>query len=258
MTTTSALYVGHLSHARGGGQSNHFRYRVWFAALDVDELPRVAETLTLLSHNRRNVYSLFDADYAGTAGTDLRGSIEEFARAGGIAEPLGRIVLLTQLRAFGWVFNPVSFFFCYSAGGAADPVCTVAEVNNTYGGSHRYLLDARNRIPGERLRHRTDKALYVSPFLADDLVYDWDVSTARGPELPQRHDVQMVLRRHGRRVFAARLRGTKRQLRDLQLLKLLVSHPLMPQQVLAKIHLQALKLRAKGLQFRLPHPPHHG
>jgi DUF1365 family protein len=254
--TRSALYVGHLLHVRGGGEPHHFRYRVSFAAIDVDELPDLASRLTLLSHNQPNVYSLHDADYAGAAERGMRGSIHRFAEQRGVAAPLGQIVLLTQLRAFGWVFNPVSFFLCYPtavpSGSRAEPVCVVAEVNNTYGHSHRYLLDARNRVHGGGLRYRTAKELYVSPFLADDHSYEWELASAGTAQPAARHDVRMRLSRHGRETFMARLVGDRRELSDRSLFKLLWSHPLMPQRILAGIHWQALKLRVKGLQYRPP------
>jgi DUF1365 family protein len=232
--------------------SNRFCYRVSFAALDVDEIPALAARLALFSHNRPNLYSLYDRDYGQTDDGGLRHSIESFAEEQGIALGLGRIVLVTQLRAVGWVFNPVSFFFCYGDRTEGDLVCAVAEVNNTYGQRHRYLLDRRNQRSGAGARYRTPKALYVSPFLGDQGDYHWDLRTAREPAMPERHDLRVRLHQRGRVALAAQLTGTRRELSDLALLKLLWSHPLMPQQIIGRIHWQALKLRAAGLQYRSP------
>ena len=113
----SALYTGTVMHARKTPKENVFRYRVCFYLLDLDELPEFDRRLRLFGWNRRNVVSLYDRDHM-----DVRAYLAEH----GIEAD--RILLLTNLRVLGYVFNPVSFFYCYRDGGLA---CIVAEVSNT-------------------------------------------------------------------------------------------------------------------------------
>ena len=103
----SALYTGTVMHARKTPKENVFRYRVCFYLLDLDELPELDRRVRLFGWNRRGVVSLHDRDHL-----DIRAYLAEH----GIEAD--RILLLTNLRVLGYVFNPVSFFYCYQDGGA--------------------------------------------------------------------------------------------------------------------------------------------
>ena len=127
----SALYTGTVMHARKTPKENVFRYRVCFYLLDLDELPELDRRVRLFGWNRRNVVSLHDRDHL-----DIRAYLAEH----GIEAD--RILLLTNLRVLGYVFNPVSFFYCYAGGGLA---CIVAEVSNTFGERLPYLLSPENQ-----------------------------------------------------------------------------------------------------------------
>src|SRR6185503_1465795 len=90
--------------------------------------------------------------------------------------PPARVELVTNLRVLGYVFNPVSFFVGYDAGG--DITSVVAEVNNTYGGRHRYVFGPAQRIPhAKRVGFRRERELFVSPFLHGDATYDLWIDT---------------------------------------------------------------------------------
>ena len=162
-----------------------------------------------------------------------------------------RFGLVTNLRAFGYVFNPVSFFLGYDARGALTSV--VAEVNNTYGGSFRYLLGPDQRLPGPRVGFRHVRELFVSPFLHGPATYEFFFDAPLdGDQLA----IAMHVHSDAGRIFVARLEGTRRPLSDRALLAAAARYPLMTVQVIGLIHLQALKMRVAGLPYRRPGPDH--
>ena len=247
----TALYRGHLAHARRDAHARRFRYPCVTACVDLDELAALDRRLRLFSYNRVNLWSLHDRDY------DPRASIADahHARlaAAGLARP-ARTLLVTQLRTANYVFNPVSFFVGYDAAGALASV--VADVSNNYGGRHRYLLGPDQRVDDRagRVRYRVDKTFFVSPFLHGPARYDFAFGRLGGDRpLDVRMDVH---RPDGDRVFLAHLTGTPVALTDRALVAAALRYPLMSVQVIALIYGEALWAHARGVRFRRPGPDH--
>jgi DUF1365 family protein len=227
----SALYTGTVMHARLTPAENVFRYGVCFYLLDLDELPALDRGLRLFGWNRPNVVALRDRDHI-----DVRAYL---ARHGIEAD---RILLLTNLRVLGYVFNPVSFHYCYRGD---DLACIVAEVSNTFGERLPYLLSPDNQVDGgRRFSYAHDKRLHVSPFFPLDQGYRWWF-TEPGEEVHVRVDVS----EQGGRPFWATLHGRRRELSDASLAWALARYPLMPQRVISLIHLQAARLWLKRVPF---------
>jgi cyclopropane-fatty-acyl-phospholipid synthase len=201
-------------------------------AVELAELPMLDRDLRLFGHNRRQVFSIRDRDYLGIP----EGTIEEKLRArlrGAAAKrAFTRAVLLTTPRVFGHTFNPVSFYYCYDE--FDELVYVVAEVNNTFGEGHLYLLaaDAKGRI-----RQREPKAFHVSPF--NDLRGDYDF---RLEPLGDHLDIGIRLCRDEASVFDARLRGRARPISNRELLRVLMTYPLQTFLTLPRIGWQAFKL----------------
>lgn len=152
-----------------------------------------------------------------------------------------RVEMLTQPRTFGYVFNPVSFYWCYRADGSL--ACMVAELNNTFGERFAEVL----RGPARRYRH--DKHLHVSPFFGLDQSYHYAFSEP-GDEVWARIHV----REQGRTPLTAVLHARRRELTNRSLAAVLARYPLQPLQVIAQIHWQALRLRLKGAPFHRKPP----
>jgi DUF1365 family protein len=238
----SALYTGTLVHSRRTPAENVFRYGVCFYLLDLDELPKLDSALRLFSYNGRNLATLRDRDHLGDPKRGVKENVTEWLGEHGVDLRGGRIELLTNLRVLGYVFNPVSFYYCHGPDGELE--CIVAEVSNTFGESLPYLLSEENRVGGSRLEYRTPKRLHVSPFFAMDQEYRFFFAEP-GATVHARVDVWQ----DGVRQLGSVLAGTRHPLTNATLARALVRYPLMPQRVIALIHWQALKLWRKGVPF---------
>jgi hypothetical protein len=261
MTVHSALYRGELMHARRVDITTRaFRYGVYVAVLDLDELPVLDRTLRLFSHRRRNLFSFDERDYSARLSPahapgrveDLRADLAALRAANGLPVP-ATTRLVTNLRVLGYTFNPVSFFLDYDTSGALTSV--IAEVNNTYGGRFRYVLGPDQRIAARdgRVGFRHVRELFVSPFLHGAATYDFDFDAPLdGPALT----IAMHVHQRDRRTFVARLTGGRAPLSDRTLLAAALRYPLMSAQVIGLIHYEAIKMRLAGVPYRRPNHDH--
>jgi len=232
--TASAIYEGTVRHRRFAERPHEFRYRLALAYVDLDELlPRGR----LVRFER--------SDYLG----DPRIPLDEAVRAL-VAErtgnrPAGPIRVLTQLRSFGYCFNPVSFYYCFDEAGERVQT-VVAEVTNTpWGERHAYVVERRG--PGI-LKGDSEKVLHVSPFMGMDHRYAWRVADP-GPTL----SVHIENRRDGELAFDATLSMRRRPMTRRTLAAVTARYPASTARVLALIYAHALRLKLKGVRVR-PHP----
>ncbi|HEX4454875.1 MAG TPA: DUF1365 domain-containing protein [Kofleriaceae bacterium] len=265
MTFHSALYRGQLAHARTDAHARRaFRYAVYMAAIDLDELPGLDRELRLFSAERGNLFSFRERDYAASLSASTRGVAGELQRelaalrAGNDLPAPAATRLVTNLRAFGYLFNPVSFFIDYDARGEITAV--IAEVNNTYGGRLRYVLGPRERIDrdragGQHPTFRHARELFVSPFLHGELTYDFAFDA---PLDGDRLAIQMLVRdgKRDAQVFAARFAGERAPLSDRTLAAAALRYPFMTARVVALIHWQALRLALLGAPYHRPAADH--
>ena len=231
----SGLYVGTVMHARHSPRDHVFRYPVYQWLIDLDELPELDRRFRLFGWNRRAVTSWHDEDHI---------DIRAYLRDNGIDLGEGsRVVCLANLRVLGYVFNPVSFWWCYRAGG--ELACIVAEINNTFGERLPYLLSPANEVADPR-RHAytTDKRIHVSPFMSMDQRYTWFFS-----EPGERLSVRIDVHEEGMRPFHATFVSHRVELTPAAVRAALVRYPLMPAKVISLIHLNAALLALKRVQF---------
>ncbi|HLK04672.1 MAG TPA: DUF1365 domain-containing protein [Candidatus Acidoferrum sp.] len=237
----SALYVGKLRHRRFSPKAHSFEYPVFLSMLDVDQIPQLMRGSRWSSYERWNVLSYFESDHFGDPSKTLRQRIEAQAAQRGFTLPDGKFFLLTHLRYFGYVFNPVSFFYFYDAAGNLRQM--MAEVNSTFGESHNYWLTPENeRASAAARRYTSQKQMHVSPFMGMDLEYDW-IFTEPGDQLV----AHMNTLQSGKPFFDATLRLTRREWTPAEVRRVLSAYPFMTARVIGAIHWQALKLWMKGV-----------
>lgn len=248
----SALYVGAVGHTRLRPFRHAFRYRLFTLLLDLDELPRLAARSRLLRFNRRGLLSFRERDHGPRDGRPLRPWIEaELARAGIDLEG-GAVRLLCLPRILGYVFNPLTVWFCHHRDGRLMAV--LHEVHNTFGEAHGYLLPLREPAgPGAAFSLACDKTFHVSPFLGMAARYRFRMAVP-GERLA------VAIRQEGPEglQLLATLTGRRRPLTDGTLARQLLRFPLLTLKVIAAIHWQALRLWFKGARYhRRPDPPRH-
>jgi hypothetical protein len=244
---SSCLYECQVMHQRLAPKRYGLRHALFMLYIDLDEIDRCSQQLRLFSRNRWNLYSFRDADHmpgCGHAGTSLKQRLEQYLSSQGIRlGAAGRVHLLTLPRILGYVFNPISVYFCFErAGGAA--VCAVAEVGNTFGEQKLYLLPAPQQHDARLFVLRVPKHFYVSPFSSLTLQFDFRL---RVPE--QQLDIRVDDFDAERRILRTGLRGRRRALRDARLLWFTLKYPLLTLQVIALIHWHALRLWLRGLSW---------
>jgi len=234
----SAIYTGTLVHSRRTPARNSFRYPISFFVLNLDELPSLDRQLALFSVNRPNLVTLRDKDhFDGTL--PVKEAAVRFCAEHGVEAD--RVLMLAQLRVLGYVFNPVTFHWCYGPDGKL--ACMIAELNNTFGERLPELLR------GPSLEYEHDKRLHVSPFFGLDQSYSYAFSEPEDEVWCRVH-----VRENGRVPLSAVLHGRREPLTNATLARALVRYPLMPMQVTALIHWQALRLWWKRVPFHRKPP----
>lgn len=244
----SHLLTGTLRHRRTHPVSYDFRHRVWYLALDLDEIDSVVQHLAPLSHNGRNLLEFRDRDHFQDRHSG--GEIAELARTA-LDEALPdvpamdrenwRTTLITYPRVLGYVFNPASFYLHHDAAGRLRHA--VAEVSNTHGEQHLYDLP-REGEGGPVYRSHAPKSFYVSPFIGPRADYDFRVAeTADGMTLALNESQDGVHFLH------AGLRLERRPLSNRSLLALLAREPWVTAKTITAIHRHALGLCLRGAPF---------
>ncbi|HUC01013.1 MAG TPA: DUF1365 domain-containing protein [Solirubrobacterales bacterium] len=254
--TASAVYEGWVRHRRFEPVEHGFRYRFFLTYLDLGELPGVLDRYPLYSARRPAPARFRRSDYIGDPEQPLDECARDAVAAATGSRPPGPVRLLTGLRYLGHSFNPVSFYYCFDAGGERVEA-VVAEVENIpWGERHAYVL-ARGERQGRVLSDELDKTLHVSPLMGMDQTYAF-----RATEPGARLSVHIESRPSrdtaadgggAGKSFDATLSLRRRELSPRLMAGLLARYPAMSLQVVAKIYAQSLRLKLKGARY-FPHP----
>lgn len=277
---TSGLYAGVVRHRRRGQVNHEFASRVVMGLFDLDELPILDREVFGFAVDRPAPVAFRARDHGFADGTDLRTWLADVT-AGHDLDINGPAQVLCMPRVAGVAFDPLSVWFCHDRGGR--PSAIVHEVRNTFGDRHAYViprpLDGPDRTPDDTtpgqkgsgratrghggpldaggpwgdggrvmVAHRADKVFHVSPFF--DVGGDYDFTL----RLPDEH-AAMAVTHHAEDgdTLTASFVGRRQPFTTAALWRAMLANPLLPQRVLARIHIEAVRLWRKGATFH-PRP----
>ena len=245
----SCLYAGIVVHKRLTPRAHAFSYRVFSMCLDVDDIDNVAERCRLFSRNRANLISFHDADHGARDGTSASDHARCTLAEAGLAEFGARIQLLCYPRLFGFVFNPLSVYFCHDHDGRLGAI--IYEVSNTFAERTSYVIPVVTGVgaPNGIVGQCCAKGMSVSPFTPRHGRYGFHV------RVPGEDIVVGVSLRDdaGLPLLKTHFRATRVPFSDTAIVRTVARHPLMTLKVAGAIHVQAARLWVKGVPLVTRH-----
>lgn len=245
----SCIYKGQVRHRRFSKANNSFEYKLFMMYIDLDEIDSIFNKNWLWSNKHFSPAWFRRKDYLDKSTTDLKKSVYELVYQKTGKKLNGPVRLLTHLRYFGYIFNPISLYYCFDNQGE-NVECIVAEVSNTpWREQHHYVLDTNlNSNSDHKLHFKNSKEFHVSPFMKMDMEYDWRVSNPSENLLVHIENIKQ-----SKKVFDATLKMNRHEITSWSLTKTLFSFPVMTIEIIFLIYLQAVRLWLKKVPY-IPHP----
>ena len=237
------LYFGEVMHARLNPFKHRFTYRFFTGFFDIDRVDELGSSRRLFSHNKWNLFSFFDKDHGPQDGSALRPWVEGLLKEANTDFVCGQIMLLCLPRILGYVFNPLSVFYCFDKKGELRAI--LYEVHNTFGESHTYVMpvtfDKGTKVTAP---HDAEKSFYVSPFIGMEAKYHFKLNKPSDT-------VAVNIRQTDNQgdLLLATLTGRGTDFSDRKLLRFFFAYPLLTVSVVGAIHWQALRLFLKGARY---------
>ncbi|MEB3287439.1 MAG: DUF1365 family protein [Vampirovibrionales bacterium] len=243
----SCLYECEIYHHRLFPKEYRFKNEAFFFCLDLDEVPLLSEAIRLFNTEAFSLYSFWPSDYCPTEeNTSLKQRIINAFSSFGLSAPISSIQLVSQVRHFGYGFNPLSLFFAYD--NRQECVGVLAQVENTFREMKLFpVFNTTNKNednPPKNFHARIDKCFYVSPYSKADTTFDFIVSP------PSQHiQVSVNTLENEKNILKSGYTGQRNVLNDENLQRFFKKYPLLSWQFSALIHWHAMRLWLKGLPF---------
>jgi len=236
----SCIYAGFVTHRRFKPKRHFFSYKTFSLLIDLHELNNLEKKINFFSYNRFNILSFYDIDHGPRDGSSLVNWVKNRLVEAKINIGPGKIKLLCYPRFFGYVFNPLSIFYCYDEDLHLRAI--LYEVKNTFNEQHTYIFSASSS--SNLILHKCDKKFYVSPFMEMKTFYNFRLLNP-GKNLNvfiKQSDTEGTL-------LTACQFGKKIEISNKNLLFQFLKHPLMTFKVILAIHFEALRLWIKGVKL---------
>ncbi len=236
----SCIYKGSVLHTRRRPKRHRLQYRVFSTLIDLDELEEIDSTNRLFRVNRPGLFSFWEKDHGNGDENGLKAWVMAHLIQAGFEPEDVSVRLLCYPRILGYVFNPLSVYYCYDSAGSL--IATLHEVNNTFGEKHTYVLPTPTDHGSDDFQQASPKNLSVSPFTEMEARYKFDMNV---PE--ESIHVHITLLDEEGSVMSASFAGVRHSLTDGKLAQAFFQYPLMTLKVTAGIHFEALRLWLKGV-----------
>lgn len=245
MNEPAYIYTNEVMHARHFPVKYRFTYKVFSFFIDIDRIDEVAQQHRWFSHNRFNVFSLYDCNHGARTDQDWRGWINDLLDKHQLPAAKHKIYLLCFPRILGYTFNPLSLWFCYDADNQLQAV--IGEVSNTVKQHHHYVLHNHNAPVDLPLKAVREKIFYVSPFINMQQHYHFKI---HAPD----QKLQVIINEYedNKPMLIASQHGERQAFNQKQLWKCFFRMPLMTVKVITMIHWHALKIWLGGGKYHSP------
>ena len=235
----SCIYNGEVNHTRFKPVKHFLNYKTFSLFIDLDEIERLDKSISIFSHNKFNIFSFYNKDHGDRDGKCLKKWVISNLQKYKIEGNISKIKILCYPRIFGYVFNPLSIFYCYEN----DKLKSIFyEVKNTFNEQHTYIFKIKD---GEEIKQKCKKKFYVSPFMDMETFYNFKLIDPN-----QRLSVMIKQTDAEGTVLTATQTGDKKEFNFKQLLINFFRYPLMTLKIISSIHFEALLLWKKGAIYR--------
>ena len=235
----SCIYNGEVNHTRFKPVKHFLNYKTFSLFIDLDEIEQLDKSISIFSHNKFNIFSFYNKDHGDRDGNCLKKWVISNLQKYKIEGNISKIKILCYPRIFGYVFNPLSIFYCYEN----DKLKSIFyEVKNTFNEQHTYIFKIKD---GEEIKQKCKKKFYVSPFMDMETFYNFKLIDPN-----QRLSVMIKQTDAEGTVLTATQTGYKKEFNFKQLLINFFRYPLMTLKIISSIHFEALILWKKGAIYR--------
>jgi len=235
----SCIYNGIVTHTRFKPVRHFLKYKTFSLLIDLDEINQLDSTISIFSYNKFNIFSFYDKDHGERDGSNLKEWVLRNIEKFDIKGEINKIKILCYPRVFGYVFNPLSIFYCYEK----DKLKAIFyEVKNTFNEQHTYIFKIKEN---EKIEQKCKKKFYVSPFMDMETYYNFKLLN------PDRNLSVFIKQTDSEgTILTATQTGDKKEFSFNQLLKNFFKYPLMTIKIISSIHYEALLLWKKGAIYR--------
>ena len=235
----SCIYNGEVTHTRFKPVRHFLKYKTFSLLIDLDEISQLSASIGIFSHNKFNIFSFYDKDHGDRDGTSLKDWAFSNLKKFNIKQNISKIKILCYPRIFGYVFNPLSVFYCY---GDNKLKAIFYEVKNTFNEQHTYLF----KVTGtDEITQKCKKKFYVSPFMDMETFYNFKL-------IDPQEKLSIIIKQtdHESTILTATQTGVRKEFNLKQLIVNIFKYPLMTIKIIGSIHFEALLLWKKGAIYR--------